>query len=310
MLKTVDLVQFTGTVSGSDDVTIVAATAGHRTPSQAGLVTGDQFHYKIANADGSLWEIGIAELYEVTGTWMLTRYAALNSAGGTYATFPLSTYTITAVASSRALPAVGNYGALPSANVGGGFASGEAAVASGLHSAAIGRNAYAGGDFSGAVGEYSYASSPHSFAFGRRTRVGECAALARGSRDYDDHAGLLLWTGYASGALSPTDASSTGFRLPNVKCAALLRILISGATTDLTDSYAATITAALKRAAPGAIMAIDGTPSVTVVKDDAGSAAPVLSITGTGASSELDIDLGITTMRWNAVITASVIDLT
>lgn len=303
--KVVDMVAMAGTVTGTDDVALGAALDGFRTLAAAGVVGDDLLPYRLASADGALWETGIGVYYEIGGAPYFTRVA-----NGSYAVFGTAVACELYICAPSWMHLAVNTadGAAPRANNmesiafgGGAVAGADGAIAGGGASSATGINSVA-------LGRRATAQHDGSVAIGEDTVVAGCAALARGSRaDNTDHSGVLIWTGYTS-AGAALDVAGDRFSLPNVPCIALLDVLIAGATTAFADTYAARCTVVLKRTAVNATIEIEGTPSVTVIKDDAGSVAPSFLIFSTGASSALRVELG-GGMSFNATIVASLVQV-
>ena len=305
VMKIVDMVAMTGTVSGEDDVPLGAAVDGFRTLAAAGVAVGDVFPYRLAAADGSAWETGIGEYYDVAGAPYFSRYAQ------TLVSFPADTPCELYVTSPSWMQAAANLASgtaseksPPQANATGAVALGGGGVADAVGTSAFGALASATAARAAAVGYSASAQSEGAVALGSYTAVTGCAAVARGSRSVAaDYSGALIWAGSAASGAA-LDAGGARFTLPNVPCVALLDVLIAGATAGIADTYAARATVVLKRTATNGTIAIEGTPAVTVIKDDAGSAAPDFSVFSTGASSALNIQLGVS-MRFNAAVVAS-----
>ena len=305
-MKLVDMVAMTGTVTGEDDVPLSAAVPGFRTLAAAGVVVGDVFPYRLTAADGSAWETGIGEYYDVAGEPYFTRYAQ------TWVTFPADTPCVLYVAAPSWMQAAVNVASgtaaekvPPQSNAGAALALGGGSVASGIGSAALGALSSAAGVRSVALGHSAVGAADGAVALGSYTAASGCAVLARGSRaNAADYSGVLIWTGW-SDAGTALDVTGSRFTLPNVPCIALLDVLIAGATAGLADTYAARATVVLKRTAINGTIAIEGAPAVTVIKDDAGAAAPTFTVFGSGASSALNIDIGVS-MRTNATVVATV----
>lgn len=304
VMKIVDMVAMTGTVSGEDDVPLGAAVDGFRTLAAAGIAVGDIFPYRLAAADGSTWETGIGEYYDVAGAPYFSRYPQ------TWVSFPVDTPCELYVTSPSWMQAAVNLAGgttaqktPPQANATGAVAVGGGCVADATGAAAFGALATAAGVRSVALGYSASAQSEGAVALGSYTAVTGCAAVARGSRPVEaDYSGSLLWSGWANGGTA-LDAAGERFTLPNVPAIALLDVLLSGATAGLADTYAARATVVLKRTAINGTIAIEGAPAVTVIKDDAGAAAPAFSVFDTGADSRLNINLD--GMQFNATIVAS-----
>lgn len=304
-MKIVDMVAMTGTVTGENDVPLSAAVEGFRTLAAAGVAVGDVFPYRLAAADGSAWETGIGEYYDVAGAPYFSRYAQ------TLVSFPIDTPCVLYVAAPSWMQAAVNVSSgttaeksPPQANATASVAVGGGGVAGAVGAAAFGALASAAAVRATAVGYSASAEKDGAVALGSYTAVSGCAAVGRGSRAVaTDYSGVLLWAGSAASGAA-LDAAGARFALPNVPCFALLDILIAGATADIADSYAARATVVLKRTAINGTIAIEGTPAVTVIKDDAGSAAPAFSVFDTGASSALNIQIGVS-MRFNAAVVAS-----
>ena len=304
VMKIVDMVAMTGTVSGEDDVPLGAAVDGFRTLAAAGIAVGDIFPYRLAAADGSSWETGIGEYYDVAGAPYFSRYPQ------TWVSFPVDTPCELYVTSPSWMQAAVNLAGgttaqktPPQANATGAVALGGGVVADAAGAAAFGALATAAGVRSVALGYSASAQSEGAVALGSYTNISGCAALGRGSRPVEaDYSGSLLWSGWANGGTA-LDATGKRFTLPNVPAIALLDVLLSGATAGLADTYAARATVVLKRTAINGTIAIEGTPAVTVIKDDAGGAAPAFSVFDTGADSYLNIHLD--GMQFNATIVVS-----
>lgn len=304
VMKIVDMVAMTGMVSGEDDVPLGAAVDGFRTLAAAGIAVGDIFPYRLAAADGSTWETGIGEYYDVAGAPYFSRYPQ------TGVSFPVDTPCELYVTSPSWMQAAVNLAGgttaqktPPQANAAGAVAVGGGGVADAVGTSAFGALASAAGVRSVALGYSASAQSEGAVALGSYTAVTGCAAVARGSlANAVDYSGVLIWTGWAD-AGAALDVTGSRFTVPNVPCIALLDVLISGATAGLADTYAARATVVLKRAAINGTIAIEGTPAVTVIKDDAGTAAPAFSVFGTGADSFLNINLD--GMQFNATVVAS-----
>lgn len=303
-MKIVDMVAMTGTVTGEDDVLLSAAVHGFRTLAAAGVADGDFFPYRLATADGSLWETGIGVYYVLGGDPYLSRNAH------TWVTFPADSPCVLYVVSpswaqvatdvSMHSPPDNNP---PQANQRGALAVGFGSVSGGAWAAAFGTHASAAGDRSVALGNNATAGTNGVVALGSFTNISGCAALGRGSRPVvADYSGVLLWSGWANGGTA-LDAAGERFTLPNVPAIALLDILLAGATAGLADTYAARASVVLRRTAVGGTIQIVGSPVVTVIKDDAGTAAPTFSIFDSGADSSLNINLDGMTV--NATIVAS-----
>jgi len=311
VMKIVDMVAMAGTVTGTDDVALGAALAGFRTLAAAGIADGEEFPYRLASADGSVWETGVGAYYEITGAPYFTRYAH-----GSYVTFGTAVACELYVAAPSWMHTAVNVSsgatgekAAPQANQPLAVAVGGGAVAGGYGAVAGGCKASASGDRSIAIGFESVASSEASTAIGRGTAVAGCAALARGSKQINtDYSGALIWTGFSDTSGTALDVSNSRFTLPNVKCIALLDVLIVGANTAFSDSYAARASVVVKRTAVNGTIAIEGTPSVTVIKDDTGAAAPAFTVFSTGADSALNIAMGVT-MNWNATVVATLVQV-
>lgn len=305
-LKLVDMVAMTGTVSLDEDATLAAAVEGFRTLAAAGVAEGDTFPYRLAAADGSLWETGVGLRYDLAGVTYMTRYAHEP------VIFDTDTPCVLYVAApSWMMPAydVGGAGSAekaPSqANATAALALGGGSIAQASGAVAVGALASAAGVRSAAVGYNAVAATAGSVALGSHTAVSGCAALGRGSKqNAADYSGVLIWTGWRDSGAA-LDAEGSRFGLPNVPCIALLDVLISGVKDGFTDTYAARASVVVKRTATNGTISIEGTPVVTVIKDDAGAAAPAFSVFGTGASSALNIDVGVS-MAANAVVIASV----
>lgn len=305
VMKIVDMVAMTGTVSGEDDVPLGAAVDGFRTLTAAGIAVGDIFPYRLAAADGSTWETGIGEYYDVAGAPYFSRYPQ------TWVSFPVDTPCELYVTSPSWMQAAVNLAGgttaqktPPQANATGAVAVGGGGVADAADAAAFGALATAAGVRSVALGYSASAQSEGAVALGSYTNISGCAALGRGSRPVEaDYSGSLLWSGWANGSGAALDATGKRFTLPNVPAIALLDVLISGATAGLADTYAARVSVVLKRAAINGTIAIEGAPAVTVIKDDTGAAAPAFSVFGTGADSFLNINLD--GMQFNATLVAS-----
>lgn len=308
-LKICDMVAMTGTVTGTDDVQLVAALDGFRDFATAGVVDSvDSVPYRMETDDGTIWETGIALYYTSGGAPYLSRYSDNTVA------FPVaSSVKVYLTAPSWMYVAVNKTGSgtaaqerAPQANSAWTTAAGSGATAEGERSAAFGCTATANGIGGVALGYGAVASGVGSVALGRDSVVSGCAAIGRGSNTGNtENSGLLIWTGAASAAGNCSDAGGSRFKLPNVKCIAILDVLVVAAWTGLSDSYAARATLVLQRSAVNATIAIVGTPVVTTIKDDSGAAALSFSVYSSGALSALEMNI-VENMYWNAVITASV----
>lgn len=312
-LKLLDMVAMTGTVTGEADVQLSAAISGFRTLAAAGVVDGDFVPYRIESDDGTLWEVGLGEYYELTGVGYISRYAQV-----TYISFPAATAcNVYLTAPAFMLPAVrppvsgsSVIRSAPRADLEGGVAVGAGAIAAGAYSTAVGQSAATNTTSSVALGYSTKADADGAIALGSYSAVERCAAIGRGSSpSVTDHSGLLLWTGDSTGASAAADAHSQFFSLPDVPCIASLQVLIAGATSPaFADQYAAIATLAIKRPSVNGTLQVVGTPVVTaIVADGAGTAIPAFAINGTGTASRLYVTLGRTDMDFNVVITASVI---
>lgn len=300
-MKLADMTAMTGTVSGEDDVVLVAALDGFRSFTEAGFVEGgDGLPYRIEANDGK-WEVGVGYIYEDAGTWYLSRYAetyisfTIGSTCKVYLTLPSFAHVVSAPGSTKIAPTVGN----------GGVAGGNGAI-SGSGGVALCDSASAGVDAI-AVGRYAQATANGGVALGKNAKALECSVVSRQASASANRSCSLDWVGEGAGMLAAKDQADRQFIPPNVKCNATLEVLFNASNSGQTDRFAAKAYLMLQRTAVNATLTIVGTPVINViVPDNAGTATVSFAITGTGATSSLSIKPSSTTMNFTATVHAAV----